>query len=88
MGLCLEILTLMALAHGAANAQGEARWSWQELHAWEFGGQFLEDFAGRKRPADGGEAGAIVEEGAADARATGPVIRSTASGSAGAGVVP
>ena len=30
-----------------------------ELYAWEFNGPFLYDFTGRKRPADGGEAGAI-----------------------------
>ncbi len=33
MGRCLGLLTLLALAHGVANAQGEARWSWQEPHA-------------------------------------------------------
>ena len=31
----------------------------EELYAWEFNGPFLYDFTGRKRPADGGEAGAI-----------------------------
>jgi hypothetical protein len=30
-----------------------------ELYAWEFNGPFLYDFTGRKRPADGGYAGAI-----------------------------
>ena len=30
-----------------------------ELHAWQFNGPFLRDFTGRKRPADGGAAGAI-----------------------------
>ncbi len=32
-----------------------------ELYAWEFNGPFLYDFTGRKRPADGGCAGAIDE---------------------------
>jgi hypothetical protein len=31
----------------------------EELYAWEFNGPFLQDFTGRKRPADGGAAGAI-----------------------------
>jgi hypothetical protein len=31
----------------------------EELYAWEFNGPFLDDFTGRRRPADGGEAGAI-----------------------------
>ena len=30
-----------------------------ELYAWEFDGPFLYDFMGSKRPADGGEAGAL-----------------------------
>ena len=33
-----------------------------ELHAWEFHGPFLNDFAGRRRPGDGGCAGAIDED--------------------------
>ncbi len=33
----------------------------EELYAWEFNGPFLYDFTGRKRPADGGCAGAIDE---------------------------
>ena len=32
-----------------------------ELYAWEFDGPFLYDFTGRKRPANGGAAGAIAE---------------------------
>ena len=31
----------------------------EELYAWEFDGPFLYDFTGRKRPADGGAAGAV-----------------------------
>jgi hypothetical protein len=32
-----------------------------ELYAWEFDGPFLYDLTGRRRPSDGGEAGAIDE---------------------------
>ena len=32
-----------------------------ELYAWEFNGPFLDDFTGRRRPANGGCAGAIDE---------------------------
>jgi hypothetical protein len=39
----------------------------EELYAWEFHGPFLYDFTGRRRPADGGYAGAI------DGDAPGPV---------------
>jgi hypothetical protein len=31
----------------------------EELYAWEFAGPFLDDFTGRRRPSDGGCAGAI-----------------------------
>lgn len=34
----------------------------EELYAWEFSGPFLDDFLGARRPADGGEAGAIDAE--------------------------
>lgn len=33
----------------------------EELYAWEFSGPFLDDFTGRRRPANGGCAGAIEE---------------------------
>ena len=33
----------------------------EELYAWEFNGPFLDDFTGRRRPANGGCAGAIDE---------------------------
>jgi hypothetical protein len=33
----------------------------EELYAWEFNGPFLDDFTGRRRPADGGCAGALDE---------------------------
>src|SRR5262249_50046322 len=66
----------------------DAKTTVEELHAWEFGGPFLEDFTGRKRPADGGEAGAIDEAAPAHARAARPLVGPTASRSAGPGVVP
>ena len=31
----------------------------EELYAWEFNGPFLDDFTGRRRPPNGGHAGAI-----------------------------
>jgi len=31
----------------------------EELYQWEFNGPFLDDFGGRRRPANGGCAGAI-----------------------------
>jgi hypothetical protein len=34
----------------------------EELYAWEFNGPFLQDFTGRRRPANGGCAGAIDED--------------------------
>jgi hypothetical protein len=34
----------------------------EELYAWEFNGPFLDDFTGRRRPANGGFAGAIDSE--------------------------
>ena len=37
----------------------DAKTTIDELYAWEFHGPFLYDFTSRKRPADGGEAGAI-----------------------------
>src|SRR6185312_10649616 len=43
----------------ARGTLADAKTTVAELHAWEFAGPFLEDFTGRKRPADGGEAGAI-----------------------------
>jgi hypothetical protein len=39
----------------------DAKTSIEELYAWEFHGPFLDDFTGRRRPANGGEAGAIDE---------------------------
>jgi hypothetical protein len=72
----------------ARGTLAEAKTTVEELYAWEFGGPFLEDFTGRKRPADGGEAGAIDEATPEHARAVPPAVGPTASGLAGAGVVP
>jgi hypothetical protein len=43
----------------ARGTLADAKTTIEELYAWEFSGPFLDDFTGRKRPADGGEAGAI-----------------------------
>ena len=43
----------------ARGTLADAKTTIEELCAWEFNGPFLYDFAGSKRPADGGEAGAV-----------------------------
>jgi hypothetical protein len=43
----------------ARGTLADAKTTIEELYAWEFDGPFLYDFTGRKRPAGGGEAGAI-----------------------------
>jgi len=50
-------IDFLRLARGTL---ADARTTIEELHAWEFHGPFLEDFTGRPRPEDGGEAGAIL----------------------------
>ncbi|MFP4053296.1 MAG: LamG domain-containing protein [Phycisphaerae bacterium] len=40
----------------------DAKTTIEELYAWEFDGPHLRDFAGRKRPETGGDAGAILAE--------------------------
>ncbi|HYW80008.1 MAG TPA: LamG domain-containing protein, partial [Thermoguttaceae bacterium] len=45
----------------ARGTLADAQTTIEELYAWEFDGPFLQDFTGRKRPADGGAAGAIDE---------------------------
>ena len=55
----------------------------EELYAWEFNGPFLYDFAGRERPADGGEAGAIGEVASGQARAITYAVDQAAPGTAG-----
>ena len=72
----------------ARGTLADAKTTVEELYSWEFGGPFLEDFTGRRRPADGGEAGAIDEAAPAHARAARPVVGPTASGSAGAQIIP
>ena len=49
-------IDFLRLARGTL---ADAKTTIEELYAWEFNGPFLFDFTGRKRPADGGEAGAI-----------------------------
>ena len=51
-------IDFLRLARGTL---ADAKTTIEELYAWEFDGPFLYDFTGRKRPADGGEAGAIDE---------------------------
>ncbi len=79
------VIDFLRIARGTL---ADAKTTVEELHAWEFGGPFLEDFTGRKRPADGGEAGAIVEQGPAHARADRTRDRPVGPESAGAAVVP
>ena len=54
----------------ARGTLADSKTSIEELYAWEFDGPFLHDFTGRKRPADGGEAGAIDAVSPDDVRAT------------------
>ena len=49
-------IEFLRLARGTL---ADSRTTIEELYAWEFGGPFLQDFTGRTRGADGGEAGAI-----------------------------
>ena len=49
-------IDFLRLARGTL---ADSRTTIEELYAWEFNGPFLEDFIGRRRPADGGDAGAI-----------------------------
>jgi hypothetical protein len=50
------VIDFMRIARGTV---ADSRTTIEELYAWEFSGPFLDDFTGRKRPPDGGEAGAI-----------------------------
>ncbi|HEV2211357.1 MAG TPA: laminin G domain-containing protein [Verrucomicrobiae bacterium] len=52
-------LDFLRLARGTL---ADSQTSIAELYAWEFDGPFLYDFTGRRRPTDGGEAGAIDSE--------------------------
>jgi hypothetical protein len=51
-------IDFLRLARGTL---ADARTTIEELHAWQFDGPFLHDFTGRRRPAEGGCAGAIEE---------------------------
>jgi hypothetical protein len=46
----------------ARSTLADSKTTIEELYAWEFNGPFLQDFTGRRRPADGGCAGAIDED--------------------------
>jgi hypothetical protein len=77
-------IDFMRIARGTL---ADARTTIDELCAWEFNGPFLYDFTGRRRPDDGGEAGAIDEgtpgrpassgEGAAPAGVAAPGLSPT-----------
>ena len=45
----------------ARGTLADSRTTIEELYAWEFNGPFLDDFAGHRRPNDGGCAGAVDE---------------------------
>jgi len=51
-------LDFMRIARGTL---ADSKTTIGELYAWEFSGPFLCDFTGRKRPVDGGAAGAVDE---------------------------
>jgi hypothetical protein len=69
----------------ARGTLADAKTTIDELYAWEFNGPFLDDFAGRKRPADGGEAGAIDDVAPGHVRAATGVVDPAVSGSADTG---
>jgi hypothetical protein len=51
-------IDFMRIARGTL---ADSKTTIEELYAWEFNGPFLDDFTGRRRPADGGCAGALDE---------------------------
>ncbi len=53
------VIEFMRLARGTL---GDSKTTIEELYAWELNGPFLDDFTGRRRPANGGCAGAIDED--------------------------
>jgi hypothetical protein len=58
-GHCLHgAIDFLRLARGTL---ADAKTTIAELYAWEFQGPFLDDFTGRRRPADGGYAGALLD---------------------------
>ncbi len=50
-------IDFMRIARGTL---ADSKTTIEELYAWEFDGPFLYDFTGRRRPASGGDAGAII----------------------------
>ena len=59
-GHCLNgALDFTRIARGTL---ADSKTTIEELYAWEFNGPFLDDFTGRRRPANGGCAGAIDED--------------------------
>jgi len=52
-------IDFMRIARGTL---ADSKTTIDELYAWEFNGPFLDDFTGRRRPANGGCAGAIDED--------------------------
>jgi hypothetical protein len=65
-GHCLDgSLDFMRVARGTL---ADSKTTIEELYAWEFSGPFLDDFTGRRRPPDGGCAGAIDNDGQEIAR--------------------
>lgn len=55
-GMLEGTIDFLRIARGTL---ASAKTTIEELYAWEFSGPFLEDFTGKKRPADGGAAGAL-----------------------------
>ena len=56
-GHCLNgAIDFLRIARGTL---ADSKTTIEELYAWEFNGPFLNDFAGRRRPANGGYAGAL-----------------------------
>ncbi len=66
----------------ARGTLADAKTTIEELYAWEFHGPFLDDFTGRERPADGGEAGAIDDVGPGHAQTATYVVDQAAPGAA------
>jgi hypothetical protein len=66
----------------ARGTLADAKTTIDEVYAWEFDGPFLHDFTGRKRPADGGAAGAIDEAAPGKVEAAADGVDPAASGAA------
>ncbi|MDH4238078.1 MAG: DUF1565 domain-containing protein, partial [Phycisphaerae bacterium] len=72
-------IDFMRIARGTL---ADAKTTIDELYAWEFNGPFLYDFTSCKRPADGGEAGAIDDVALGHIRAATYVVDKAAPGAA------